>query len=283
MTYAPLVVFAYNRPLHLARVLTALAKNPESSCSELYIFCDGARSEADAEAVAAARRVAKTTAGFHRVWLAERAGNFGLARSIIEGVREVCALHGRAIILEDDVVPSPFFLSYTNDALIKYAEVPRVLSIGCYSFNVGVDLPETFFLSVPDSWGWAVWQRSWSEFEADGSALLEKLRTQNLTDKFDFEGSYPFTQMLEDQVAGRVQSWAIRWYAHALLTDRLVLYPRKAVTRNIGFDDSGTHCRTANRSWDVSMTDRRIAICNIPLREDPLARTTWRSALRNGR
>jgi hypothetical protein len=282
MTYAPIVVFAFNRPVHFKTVMTALANNPEASNSEVYIFCDGPRSDEDARAVAAVRAVACAAEGFSKVQIVERAINFGLARSIIEGVEEVCALHGRAIVLEDDVVPSPYFISYANDALDKYADSPRVLSIGCYSFDVGIDLPETFFLNVPDCWGWAVWQRSWREFQPDGSVLLEKLRARGLTHKFDFESSYPYTQMLEDQIAGRVQSWAIRWYAHSLLTDRLVLYPRRAVTRNIGFDGTGSQCG-ASRSWEVCMTDRRVAVRDIPLREDLTARAAWRSALRNGR
>ena len=45
--------------------------------------------------------------------------------------------------------------------------------------------------------------------------------------------------MLRDQIRGGNQSWAIRWYAYAFLQDKLVLYPGRSVTSNIGFDRSG--------------------------------------------
>ena len=47
--------------------------------------------------------------------------------------------------------------------------------------------------------------------------------------------------MLEDQVAGRNDSWAIRWHAACFLAEMLTLYPGRSLVHNIGNDASGTH------------------------------------------
>lgn len=199
---APVAIFAYNRPAHLARVLSGLEKNPEASRSRLYLFCDGPRRGADESNVHAVRQMARQASGFGQVDIIERDTNFGLARSIVEGVRDVCAAHGRAIVLEDDVVPTPYFLSYVNAALDRYADVERVVSVGCHTFDSGMDLPETFFLHVPDCWGWGVWRRSWDLFDANGPALLRSVIDSGRTAAFDFDGTYPYTQMLKDCADG---------------------------------------------------------------------------------
>ena len=59
---APIGLFAYNRPEHLARALKALARNPELTTSQLVIFCDGPKQTADDAAranIAATRKAAR--------------------------------------------------------------------------------------------------------------------------------------------------------------------------------------------------------------------------------
>ena len=54
---APLIVFAYNRPDHLKKTLTALSENPEARVSELFLFVDGPKNEAGLEANRRVREV----------------------------------------------------------------------------------------------------------------------------------------------------------------------------------------------------------------------------------
>jgi hypothetical protein len=277
---APTVIFAFRRPRHLEAVLDGLRANPEAPDTPLVIYCDGARSVSDTSEVRAVREVAQKASGFASVRIIERSCNFGLSRSITEGVRVVCEEFGSAVVLEDDVVPTPYFLSYVNSALARYADDRRVLSIGCYSFDAGIDLPETFFLQVPDCWGWAVWKRSWDRFDPNAGKLLGELQRRNLARRFDFDRAYPYTRMLADRVKGLNDSWAICWYATALLTDSLVLYPRRAVTANIGFDGTGTHIKSSVGQPASLAADRPIRVQKIPLEESPLGRRVWRAALK---
>ncbi len=186
------------------------------------------------------REYIRTITGFKSLRIVERETNLGLATSIISGVTEVVNQYGRIIVLEDDMVTSPFFLRYMNDALDLYENEEKVVSIHGYVYPIQ-GLQETFFIKGADCWGWATWKRGWDLFDADGEKLLNELKKAGLLKRFDFDGAYPYTKMLRDQIEGKNNSWAIRWYASALLHDKLTLYPGKSLVHNIGTDASGTH------------------------------------------
>jgi hypothetical protein len=271
MSPAPIALFTYNRPSHTARVLESLLRNPEAAASDLHIFSDAAKEPGAAQAVSAVRSRIRAIRGFRSVSIIEREQNLGLAGSIVDGVTRLCASHGRAIVLEDDIVVSSFFLRYMNEALERYSDDDRVISIGGYMFPLAEPLPETFFLRIPDCWGWATWKRGWQHYEPDGAALLAEIRNRRLTRQFDFEGSYRYTRMLEDQIAGRNDSWAVRWYAKAFLLGRLTLYPGRSVTRNIGNDGSGVHSGTT-AIYETSVADSPIELRDVPVEEHRSAR-----------
>ena len=58
--------------------------------------------------------------------------------------------------------------------------------------------------------------------------------------------------MLKDQIEGKNNSWAIRWYASAFLKNKLCLYPGKSYIQNIGTDGSGTHSGNSER-WKTEI------------------------------
>ena len=256
---APIILFAFSRPEHTRRALEALAANALADQSDLIVYADAARSERDAEAVCVVRELIRAAFGFRSVTLIERDVNFGLARNIIEGVSEVLCQHERIIVLEDDMVTSPFFLTYMNEALERYANDNRIISIHGYVYPVAGALPEAFFLPGADCWGWATWRRGWAYFNPNGAQLLRELKQRKLEHAFDYGGSYPYTQMLEAQIAGANDSWAIRWYASAFLLGKLTLYPGRSLVHNIGNDASGTHCDKSSM-MDSVLSERPIRL-----------------------
>ncbi|HOD41117.1 MAG TPA: hypothetical protein PKL57_11210, partial [Candidatus Wallbacteria bacterium] len=196
---------------------------------------------------------------------------FGLAKSIIAGVTDVVEKYGRVIVMEDDMVSSPYFLRYMNEGLEFYENCDRVVSIHGYIYPVEGKLDETFFLKGADCWGWATWKRGWSVFESDGKKLLKELRERNLTAEFDFDGSYGFTQMLEHQIEGVNDSWAIRWHASAFLKDKLTLYPGRSLIDNIGNDASGTHCQVTGAYNITKVSQNPVKIEKIEMKPDAKA------------
>lgn len=271
MKSAPVALFVYNRLPHARKSVRALQENALAKESELIVFSDGPRSDADIAAVLSVREYIKTVSGFKNVSLIEREKNLGLARSIITGVSEVVDRYRRAIILEDDLVSSPFFLGYMNEALGRYEEEEKVISIHGYVYPVRARLPETFFLKGADCWGWATWKRGWDLFEPDGEKLLAGIRNGRLEKEFDFDGAYPYTKMLEDQTRGINDSWAVRWYASAFLRDKLTLYPGRSLIKNIGTDATGTHCGTT-ALYDAEIAGSPVALADIPVVENRFAK-----------
>ncbi|GAA0213597.1 glycosyltransferase [Methylophaga marina] len=237
---APIILFVYNRPIHTKHTVQALQKNTLASQSEIFIYSDGAKNDNQRELVNAVRKYLKEIEGFKKITVIERHANLGLANSIIDGVTKIVNEFGKVIVLEDDLVTSPYFLSYMNDGLSLYENDENVASIHGYVYPID-RLPETFFIKGADCWGWATWKRAWNIFEPDGKVLLEKLTSRGLQNEADFNGSYQYTKMLEDQIIGKNNSWAIRWYMSAFLEDMLTLYPGKSFVENIGNDGSGTH------------------------------------------
>lgn len=239
--YAPIALFAFRRPEHLSACLASLRECRESVYSPLVVFCDGPRSGDDVAGVEAVRRVARAADGFASVRVVERDRNLGLAASVIDGVSGLLAEHERVIVVEDDLVVSPDFLRYLNEGLDLYADEPAVVSIHAYVYAVNEPLPQSFFLRGADCWGWATWRRGWAVFDPDGTALLRRLDTSGEQRAFDLDGSFPYRAMLVDQVEGRIDSWAVRWYASAFLAGGVTLYPGVSLVENTGQDGSGTH------------------------------------------
>ncbi|MBU0647427.1 MAG: glycosyltransferase family 2 protein [Patescibacteria group bacterium] len=248
MNLAPIALFVYNRSWHTKQTIEALKNNKLATDSDLIIFSDGPKNnDLNQQQVNKVRKYLKTISGFKNIKIVERLENYGLAKSIIIGVTEVINNYGRVIVIEDDLITSRYFLNYMNETLNLYKNDNEVISIHGFIYPIKEKLPETFFLRGADCWGWATWKRGWNLFETNGQKLLDELETKRLTQEFDFNNSYPFTQMLRDQIKKRNNSWAIRWYASAFLKNKLTLYPGQSLIKNIGFDNSGTHCNGINK------------------------------------
>jgi len=272
MNLSPIILFVYNRPLHTRQVLDALKLNELVAESTLYIYADGAKAGASADTlkkIEETRNVISTVNWCREVFIIEREQNYGLQQSIITGVTEVVNKHGKVIVLEDDIVTSEFFLSYMNDALQLYQNEEQVLSIGSFNFfATDSKVSDTFFVPIPDCWGWATWKNRWHLFEPDGQLLLDKLRQQNLITKFNLEGAYNFENMLIGQINGTVSSWAVRWQALSYLQNKLNLYPKYSVTKNIGFDASGTNGGADIYSSLIKLPAKSIVVNKLPLVQD---------------
>jgi len=247
---APIILFVYNRCLHTRRTVDALKANDLARDSDLYIYADAARNEEALPSVTALRNYLNEITGFRNIYVCLREHNLGVDENVILGVSEVIEKHGRAIVMEDDLVTAPWFLQYMNDALHLYEYREEVACIHGYVYPVRQQLKEVFFLKGADCWGWATWKRGWDLFEPDGEKLLKEIERRGLQREFNFNNTFPYVNALAEQAAGRTTCWDIRWYASAFLKGKLTLYPGQSLVSNIGHDASGTHCGT-NQDYDV--------------------------------
>ena len=274
-TYAPILLFVYNRPEHVRRNIQALLKNELAAESELFIYSDAAKDETSQAAVKEVRAFIRSIQGFKKITITERAENWGLARSIIDGVTTLINRYGHVIVLEDDLVVAPHFLQFMNDALETYRDEKRVGHIQACDFTHDPSLPDTFLIKWTGSWGWGTWDRAWKHFNADGKALLTELESRKLTYTFDFNGKYGYTRMLRRQIEGKNNSWAIRWNASLFLKDILSLNVGKSLVQNEGFDGSGTNCGGGGLYASELYMERRPVKKISPIEENIQARNAY--------
>src|SRR6185312_14967143 len=151
---APIALFVYNRPDHTRLTIESLRRNLLAGESDLIVFSDAPKNPDVAASVAQVRDYVRTVDGFKSTQIVERPVNFGLAKSIADGIAQICNEHGRVIVLEDDMETSPYFLTFMNDGLDRYAEVAAVAAVTGFHLPTDIVLPETFFQCDAECWGW---------------------------------------------------------------------------------------------------------------------------------
>lgn len=249
MNIAPIVLFVYNRPLHTLKTVEALQLNSLAKDSDLFVFSDAPRDESALFTVNAVRDFIKTIDGFKSVTIIERDVNYGLVRSIKEGVTEIVSRFGKIIVLEDDLVTHPQFLEFMNTGLKMYKSNKKIFSITGYSHlksergSLCTNNNSTYFLKLTSTWSWATWSDRW-EFNNDDTTDSEILNNNSeLVRKFNYDNSYPFYKMLKNRNNGKVKSWGIVWYWNVFKQNGLTLYPTETLIDQIGFDGSGQNSR----------------------------------------
>ncbi|MHC8947651.1 glycosyltransferase [Sphingobacterium hungaricum] len=256
---APVVLFVYNRPKHTKKTLLALEKNLMADETDLFIFSDGAKDGEAIEQVNAVRSLIREPWNFKHITIVERSKNWGLANNVIDGVSKVLEKYETVIVLEDDLETSVHALEYFNDALEIYANDVKVMEISGYSYPVRnlENLPESYFFRVANSWGWATWKRAWNYFNPDIKDLLKDF-TKHDRHQFSIEGKENFWKQVKQLKAGKINSWAIRWYLSIFKERGLVLYPRQSMVQNIGTDGSGTHS-DVDQIYHVELATTRVS------------------------
>ena len=277
------MLFVYNRPYHTRKILEALRENVLADQSTLVIYADGPKPHASGGELAQihdVRHVLKQEQWCREVIIHEADGNSGLADSIIRGVTETINTYGKVIVLEDDIVTSPGFLDYMNNALDLYEEEEQVMHVSGYMFPVNTKLPETFFYNTASCWGWGTWQRAWQHFNPDAAQLAEEIEREGLIDEFNLENNYPFFTQLGQNIDGTLKTWAVKWYASFFLQRGYALHPYPSLTNNIGNDGSGVNSGTNNRfGWNRLATD--IEVKKIPIEASAQARQAMHRFYKN--
>lgn len=251
---APVVLFTYNRPIHTEQTLNALMNNDLARESELYIYCDGPKDDGTEEQrkrIIEVRKIVRKRQWCNKVYIIEHEKNKGLANSVIDGVTEVIEKFGKVIVLEDDLVTSPYFLNYMNMALDYYENKPAVFSISAdrppinkliipkdYSYDVFVSL-RSF------STGWGTWRNRWGKIDWSLDYLDDFLKSPYQISAFN-RGGEDLTNMLILQQESKIDSWSILFSFNHFANHAVAILPCNSYVENIGFDGTGIHSRNSN-------------------------------------
>ena len=263
---SPIVLFVYNRLEHTKRTVESLLNNTLVSKSTLLIFSDGAKSDEDILAVDAVRNFIKTIKGSNKIEIIEREKNFGLANSVIVGVNEVISLFGKAIVLEDDMISSPYFLKYMNEVLNYFEDDQRIFSVTGYTFPIKIpgNYKHPLYLSPrSSSWGWGTWKNRWEKADWEINDFQSFINDKSRVDSFNLGGD-DLTRMLKNSISRKVDSWSIKWTYTHFLNNAYCVYPVKSRIKNIGADESGVHTiKTKKYDVELELNDMELKVIEV--------------------
>lgn len=269
----PVVLFAYARPTHLARVLACLR---EDRVPLILAYADGAKGAADAAGVAETRAVLHGI-DWCEVRLTERPVNLGLGRNVLAGVTEVAAKHEAFIVWEDDLICVPGTYAWVCAALRHYGEDPRVMSVSAWTHprvtpaDTG---PQSYFDGRAECWVWGAWARSWRGMEETATAKLAAVVARGLP-----ADAYGADLPVMAEAEQRQNIWAVRWLYHHLQHGGLCLRPPWSMVEHIGFDAGATNAAAATDWANPPLRPVPPVPANWPeAREHPACRGLWQAA-----
>lgn len=258
---SPIVLFVYNRAAETSRLLNSLLQCPEAKESDLFVFSDGAKSAEGEGKVAEVRALFDGLEGLKSVSLFAQEKNKGLSKSVIDGVSEILSRYESAIILEDDLVLSPRFLTFMNEALETYRERKDIWSISGYT--PAIEIPsdyssDVFLVQRPQCWGWATWADRWNliDWEAKQSSIL-KSRAQRKS--FNLGGNDLY-RTLDIWRHGRMDVWAIRWVFAAWLQHSWTVNPTLSLVQNGGLAEKATHGGWNDERHKVEISEKAVVL-----------------------
>ena len=265
----PVVLIIFRRPDTTRRVFEAIR---EARPKQLFIVADGPRTDiqGEKEKCQAARDVVADIDWDCEVYRNYADENMGCGVRPATGITWVFEHVDRAIILEDDCLPTPSFFHYCEELLERYQNDDRVMHINGNNYGLDQSYWHDYsygFCSYPQAWGWATWRRAWQHFDfsiADWPAFKESGLVSSL------DGGDRFASARErkwDHVynGGDDDIWDYQWHFSVISRGGLTVSPVKNLVSNIGFSEEGTH--TTNPSSHKSRLQSHQI--DIPLRHPP--------------
>lgn len=273
MSFAPIVIFSFNRLLPLKACVASLLTNNEAKDSDLIVYVDGPRSEKHGEEllVSKVQEYVKMISGFKSVTYHFAEKNKGLGPSIISGVTELMREYGKAIIVEDDIICSSNFLSFLNQGLDFYEDYKNVFSVSGES--IVVKCPEgypyhNYFAPRAGCWGWATWADRWNsvDWNLENWVVVAKNRKA-----FNDWGGSDCYSLLKGWHRGKNKSWAIRFNYAQFIQKKTSVFPIVSKVKNTGFQNDGTNCKQVSYNrfkMDFDTSSNKIFFFQLPVVED---------------
>ncbi|MGA7720671.1 MAG: hypothetical protein WCA84_05770 [Ignavibacteriaceae bacterium] len=267
MYNAPICLFCYNRPELVEKTLYYLKRNYLATESELFIFSDGPKNDKDLEKIKVVRNIIQKTNGFKNKELIIEDSNRGLAKSIIQGVSNILNNYQKVIVLEDDLISSPNFLNFMNQALGLFDNNDNIFSIS--GFNIPISIPPRYDSDIylarrPFSWGWATWKDKWNNIQWDINNYANYINDIKIMNQFG-KISQDLPRMLRANIEGKIDSWYIRWAFNHFISNKYCVYPCISKIFNNGYYYDSSNCKGFNIYSNVKLDNTSKIIFNFDL------------------
>ena len=256
--YAPIVIFAYNRPDKLNNLLESLSRNKEINSSNLYFYIDHYKNKEDLKNNKEVIEVAKKYTKSKSISIVTCNSNLGLKANILRGVNQTFEKYDTGIFLEDDLVVGEYFLRYMNKSLNIYKDNKKIFHISGYNTpNFSGDVESSYLTYYMSCWGWATWKNKWEQNKNFKINLISK---QNKLKRAKFN-IYGFEKDFESQLIKNdkrlINTWAIYWNQFIFLSNGYCLNPIKSLVKNTGTDGSGIH-QGMTDAYEVDINKSKI-------------------------
>ncbi|WP_018613824.1 hypothetical protein [Segetibacter koreensis] len=249
-----IVVVTYNRPASLSRLLTFLS-NSTFTCADITLIIS-----IDYQDTLLHKDVVKIAEGFN--WehgckkIIEHKKNLGLKAHVLS-CGDWSELYEAVIVLEDDIVVSPYFYDYALQTLEMYDKDKNIAGISLYafqwnsiaarSFTPAANGYDVYFSQNAQSWGQVWSKRMWAEFK--------EWYLAHKNDEFD------------KNLPDNVRSWSDKswlkyhiWYCFD--QHKYFVYPYVSLSTN--HSDLGVHLKGENTNFQVPLLTGRKAHYDLP-------------------
>jgi hypothetical protein len=283
----PVVFIIFNRPNESEKTFNAIKKvKPE----RLFVISDGPRDWAttDIENVFKCRELLNLIDWECEITPIFSEVNLGCMRRIVTGLNEVFRIVEKAIILEDDCVPTVDFFRFMEWGLNQFSNEPSIGMISGSNLIAHKIMPKerNGFSSFINIWGWGTWKRVWEKHdpylslsEIKGNMVCIK---KNLNLKW-WEAMY-WKELFKYSVYAS-STWDFQ-VQYSFFKNRLMsVYPAVNLIHNIGFSGNGTHTNVEepeyirknlpNNNSDIFSRDVDISKKIDFIRDKMLASEIW--------
>ena len=237
-----IVIFSYNRPKHLSKLIDTIIGNNIRKNYKIYLFCDGPKNKLDKLKIENIKEIIKKKRIIftHKTY---RVKNIGLSRNIIDGISFVLKRHKSCIVLEDDLILNKNCINFMNTMLHKFQKHYSLGSVSAHSYldNFKFNSKFDFYISKRhSSWCWGTWSRVWNNINWNEAQYKNHFLKKNEINKFS-EGGNDLNLLLWGNYKKFIDSWAIRFNFSCAKKKLKSFQPRFSMIRNDGRDASGTH------------------------------------------
>jgi len=241
----PIIFIIFNRPDTTARVFEAIrAARPQ----RLLVVADGARTtrQGESEKCAATRAVIDSVDWDCDVHKDYSDSNLGCRKRVASGITWAFGIVDRAVILEDDCVPTPSFFRYSTEMLDRYEDDKRIMMVSGdnHLFGQNETNDSYYFSRYAHCWGWATWKRAWDRNDLEMTQWPE-IRRRRLFDQYFWKSSerYYWNSLFHYVFDGNIDTWDYQWVYSIWANGGVSIVPQRNLVRNIGFHAEATHTR----------------------------------------
>jgi len=234
------VIFCYNRPVHLDRLLASINV---SLADRVYIIQDGLSKQSDIKGFTEVSDIIRNFSRIHvNITSIRRENNFGLRDNILSGLDTVTKQVNKVLVLEDD-------LEFDMDGFANCIHFIRTTPMTKKHYQMANRQHDTKYPNHVSCWGWAITSVDWP-----GSAeICENYKSANFKKIFTFfKVNRTVSRQIFLNLIKKRKTWAIFWWFYVYNKNFEIDYLPAKIT-NTGLDGSGVHCNPVRSQLPVQM------------------------------